>query len=69
MSKQEYDPEENIKNEIWDIYQDLKVLEDFYNKEYITLKTYYDIKNNMLIKLSGVTDVERESIKTKMELL
>lgn len=69
MPKQEYDPEENIKNEIWDIYQDLKVLEDFYNKEYITLKTYYDIKNNMLIKLSGVTDVERESIKTKMELL
>lgn len=69
MPKQEYDQEENIKNEIWDIYQDLKVLEDFYNKEYITLKTYYDIKNNMLIKLSGVTDVERESIKTKMELL
>lgn len=51
------------------IYEDLEKLEDLYNKEYLSLKSYYEIKENILLKLSGISEVERESIKTKKELL
>lgn len=51
------------------IYEDLEKLEDLYSKEYISLKSYYETKSNILLKLSGISEVERESIKTKVELL
>lgn len=51
------------------IYEDLEKLEELYTKEYISLKCYYETKSNILLKLIGISEVEKESIKTKVELL
>lgn len=58
-----------ILDDVEEIYEDLRKLDDLYNKEYLGLKVYYEIKNNILLKLSGLAESERESNKTKMELL
>jgi len=58
-----------ILDDVNEIYEDLRKLDDLYNKEYLGLKEYYEIKNNILLKLSGIAESERESNKTKMELL
>lgn len=52
--------EERIYEEI---LEKIKVLDDLYNNEYITLEEYWKIKNRMIERLSNVHSYYKDMIK------
>ena len=46
-----------------DIFEDLEYLERFYNKDYISLKQYYEIKSNIITKYIALGEHYKEEIK------
>lgn len=45
---------EDIEKETYEILADLEALEGFYTKDYIDLKTYYNIKKEILMKYVAI---------------
>lgn len=56
----------DIENETYSILADLEALEGFYTKDYIDLKTYYKIKNEILLKYIAVGEHYKSEV---MELI
>lgn len=60
---------EDIKDEIMEILEELDSLENFYNKDYIDLKTYYKIKNEILLKYISVGEYYKSEVEDKINSL
>ena len=46
-----------------DIFEEMKYLERLYNKDYLTLKQYYEIKSNIITKYIAVGEEYKEFVK------
>ena len=56
-----------LETDIYDILSDLESLEKFFNKDYISLKEYYKIKNEILLKYIAIGEFEKSEIMEKLE--
>ena len=54
-----------MKEEVLEILEELEALENFYAKDYINLKTYYEIKNNILLKYISIGEAYKSDIEGK----
>ena len=58
---------ETIETETYEILADLEALEDFYKKDYISLETYYSIKNEILLKYVAIGEHYKSEVMEKLE--
>lgn len=56
-----------MQDEVFKIFSQLEHLEDFYREDYIDLRTYYKIKENILLKFIAIGEAERSEIMEKIE--
>lgn len=56
-----------LEKETYDILSDLENLELFYKKDYITLKEYYKIKNEILLKYVAFGEYYKSEVVEKLE--
>lgn len=56
-----------MEDEVIEILAQLKSLEDFFTNDYISLKTYYEIKENILLKYIAIGESYRSENKEKIE--
>ena len=56
-----------LEKETYDILSDLENLELFYKKDYITLKEYYKIKNEILLKYVAIGEYYKSEVVEKLE--
>ncbi len=56
-----------LEKETYEILSDLEALESFYKKDYIDLKTYYEIKKEILVKYVAIGEYYHSEVTEKIE--
>jgi len=57
---------EDIKSELLEIIGELDSLENFYNKDYINLETYFKIKKEIIIKYISVGEYYKSEVEDRI---
>lgn len=58
---------ENLESETYEILKDLEALENFYKRDYINLKTYCKIKNEILLKYVAIGEHYKSEVMEMIE--
>lgn len=56
-----------MNKEVEEVMKELEMLERYLDNEYITLKTYYEIKENILLKYIAIGESYRSEVMEKLE--
>lgn len=56
-----------MNKEVEEVMKELEMLEQFLFHDYLDLKTYYEIKNNILLKYIAIGEAERSEVREKLE--
>ena len=56
-----------MNKEVEEVMKELEMLERYLDNEYITLKAYYEIKENILLKYIAIGEAERSEVREKLE--
>lgn len=55
-----------MNEEVTEVMRHLDTLEEFYNNDYLDLKTYYEIKGNILLRYISIGEYYKEELKEKL---
>lgn len=56
-----------MEDEVEEVLEELRMLEKFYEKDYITLKEYYEVKNNILLRYISIGEYYKSELMEVIE--
>lgn len=54
-------------DEIEEVMKELEMLERYFDNDYISLRTYYEIKDSILLKYIAIGESYRSEVREKLE--